>query len=72
MAGLKFVSAKVGVQFVMTSGRIRMLVLHVVNLVSLTMVRNKFIFSYYFACMVYPGLYTFAKSLRFKFLHALP
>ena len=40
MAGLRFVSAEVGVQFVMTSGRIRMLALHVDSLVSLNMVRN--------------------------------
>ena len=39
MEGLRFVSVEVGVQFVMTSGRIRMLVLHVDNLVSLSMVR---------------------------------
>lgn len=40
MAGLKFVSAEVGVQFVMTSGRIRMLVLHVDSWVFLSTVRN--------------------------------
>ena len=42
MAGLRFVSAEVGVQFVMTSGRIRMLALHVDSLVSLSMVRNSY------------------------------
>ena len=42
MAGLKFVSAKVGVQFAITctSGKTRMLVSHVDSLVSLSMVRK--------------------------------
>ena len=40
MAGLKFVSVEVGVQFVMTFGRIRMLVLHVDSLDFQSMVRN--------------------------------
>ena len=40
MAGLKFVSMEVGVQSVMTFGRIRMLVLHVDSLDSQSMVRN--------------------------------
>lgn len=39
MEGSRSVSVEVGVQFVTTSGRIRMLVLHVDNLVSLSMVR---------------------------------
>ena len=40
MAGLKSVSAKVGVQFAMTSGKTRMLASHVDSLVSLSMVRK--------------------------------
>jgi hypothetical protein len=42
MAGLKFVSVNVGVQFVMTSGKTRMLASHVDSLVSLCMVRNPY------------------------------